>query len=67
MEPIKYLTCCCCDGPTIGRQWWNRDEGFGLCDRCADSMKHSTAAEDMQNRYGEAGVHYAISRGKKMS
>ena len=40
-EPVEFqlivpLICCCCNGETYGRQWYNRDTGYGLCSRCAD-------------------------------
>jgi hypothetical protein len=35
-----HLTCCCCGGDAPAyQQWWNRDKGYGLCGRCATTIK----------------------------
>src|SRR5690554_239123 len=34
-DDIQRLRCACCGDMTRGRQWHNRDKGFGLCPRCA--------------------------------
>ena len=52
------LTCSCCDGPAIGRQWWNRDTGCGLCSKCADWIATRETPEYMQFAYGIEGIHY---------
>ena len=57
----QSLVCCCCGDWTLGRQWWNRDTGFGLCQRCADWIPtRGTTEEEMQQLYGTRGVHYAL-------
>lgn len=61
---IKDLTCCCCGNRTKGRQWWNRDTGFGLCTPCSVSISKKEDKEEMKNCYGEEGFHYAIDEGK---
>ena len=59
---IRTLTCCCCGEYTRGRQWWNRDTGYGLCPSCADWLADGRETpEEMRNRYGERGTHYAIN------
>jgi hypothetical protein len=60
MKNIKHLNCCCCGERTLGRQWWNRDTGFGLCPKCADRISKSEDQETMKSCYGEKGVHYYI-------
>lgn len=60
MKPIKSLTCCCCGQETQGRQWWNRDNGYGLCEKCADIISHKEDAEEMRSCYGTKGVHYYV-------
>ncbi len=57
-EP-KTLICCCCGVYTVGRQWYNRDAGYGLCPKCAKWIK-SRNDEDMQSCYGIEGYHYNI-------
>ena len=65
----RNLTCCCCGAATRGRQWWNRDTGYGLCSKCAawvstrkpfSSLSHMSA-EEMRENYGVAGVHYNLA------
>ncbi len=60
MKPVKQLICCCCGNYTIGRQWWNRDTGYGLCEPCADTISAREDEETMKSCYGEKGKHYAI-------
>uniref|UniRef100_A0A6M3L8A2 Uncharacterized protein n=1 Tax=viral metagenome TaxID=1070528 RepID=A0A6M3L8A2_9ZZZZ len=61
-DKIKGLVCCCCGSLTKGRQWYNRDIGYGLCDRCAGWLEgKGTTAEEMTSCYGERGVHYCIN------
>lgn len=56
----RRLTCCCCGESTIGRQWWDRDTGYGICNRCADQQAVREDAETMRSYYGERGRHYAV-------
>lgn len=60
-KPINRLTCCCCGQVTRGRQWWNRDTGYGVCPKCADFIAERETPEEMASAYGERGVHYAIA------
>lgn len=57
--PTKYLTCCCCGEGTTGRQWYNRDTGYGLCNKCAAWIR-SRGKEDMKDNYGISGIHYEV-------
>lgn len=59
--PIKTLKCCCCGERTKGRQWWNRDTGFGLCEACAQRIEKREDSESMRSCYGEKGTHYCIA------
>jgi len=56
----RRLTCCCCGQSTIGRQHWNRDTGFGLCDDCIELCHRSMTDEDMQSCYGKLGYNYGL-------
>ncbi len=58
-KPIQTLTCCCCGELTQGRQWWNRDTGYGLCAACAERISKSEDDETVKNCYGVKGIHYA--------
>jgi len=62
MKPIKELICCCCGNQTSGRQWWNRDTGYGLCVKCAEVISKKEDEETMKSCYGEKGKHYAIAK-----
>lgn len=59
-KDIQHLICCCCGAETRGRQWHNRDTGYGLCDRCIDLCRRKMTAADMQSCYGIRGVHYDL-------
>ena len=37
--PVVRMRCACCDGWCYGRQWHNRDTGFGLCGDCATWLR----------------------------
>jgi hypothetical protein len=62
MNPIKMLTCSCCSQYTEGRQWWNRDKGYGLCDKCANIIIKKYDKEEMKSCYGEKGFHYLLEK-----
>lgn len=57
-EPIKPLLCYCCGASTHGRQWHNRDTGFGLCPQCAEFVGERETAEEMKSCYGLEGYNY---------
>lgn len=59
LPPIEDLTCCVCGDSTRGRQWWNRDRGYGLCEGCADDPR-VMGQEDAARLYGERGIHYCV-------
>ena len=62
--PTRYLTCCCCGEGTRGRQWHNRDLGYGLCPKCAGFIASKplrggeSVTQYMRDCYGIAGIHY---------
>lgn len=62
----ECLSCSYCGGETIGRQFWNRDAGTGLCDSCHDwlASRHGTSPEEMARTYGEVGVHVKLTQEK---
>ena len=59
LEPVRTLTCCCCGESTRGRQWWNRDTGFGVCPPCVVFVRGKGETQ-IQSLYGIAGVHYDV-------
>ena len=59
-QPIRRLTCCCCGASTYGRQWFNRDTGFGLCVECIPFCERGETPESFERLYGRRGEHYAV-------
>lgn len=60
MNDIKTLTCCCCGELTQGRQWWNRDNGFGHCNSCTDRYDQDTKIGERNDCFGIKGKHYYL-------
>ena len=61
-SPIQSLTCCCCGESTKGRQWHNRDRGYGLCPACAVEIKGRGETDwFMASMYGIEGTHYNVA------
>lgn len=61
--PLRNLLCCCCAGRLIGRQWHNRDTGYGLCVECiprVSNPRNCPEQGDMERLYGIDGVHYNV-------
>lgn len=54
---IRRLTCCCCGEQVHGRQWWNRDDGYGVCVRCATA---EPLEETRERLYGRRGEHWGL-------
>lgn len=64
-DKIKRLICSCCGAETYGRQWHNRDTGYGLCDSCNTWLKgRDTSEEEMTRNYGVEFEHYNVSGGE---
>ena len=59
--PVESLSCCCCGNRTLGRQWWNRDTGYGLCDGCIELCGADVPVGDTAESYGVRGIHYDIA------
>jgi len=60
--PVVTLTCSCCGSSTKGRQWHNRDAGYGICPKCADWLAlDRESPESMRLNYGVFGYHYMNS------
>lgn len=60
-EPRKTRkSCCCCGSLTPPQvQHWNRDTGYGLCDRCIDFCARRKTPADFESDYGKPGVNYS--------
>ena len=56
---IENLTCCVCGAYTKGRQWHNRDTGYGICPDCITWLEsRDTDPAEMKSLYGINGTHY---------
>jgi hypothetical protein len=58
IAPIITLTCCCCTSDCKGRQWYNRDQDFGLCPTCAKWIATRETPEQMLSNYGQPNINY---------
>lgn len=54
------LTCACCGSETRGRQWHNRDKGYGLCPDCIEFVSKNETPEAVESMYGKRGTHYDL-------
>lgn len=60
-KPIRDLACNCCGGYTRGRQWWNRDTGYGMCSKCIAWVRsRGMSEEEIRDLYGVEGVHWGV-------
>lgn len=62
--PVRGLICSCCGGHTTGRQWHNRDTGYGLCPGCVDFCRRGVSDEEFRSSYGLPGVHFDLPADK---
>jgi hypothetical protein len=62
-KPIRNLACCCCGECTRGRQWRNRDLGFGYCESC--DIRHKENEEEKKEIYGIRGIHFCLIENSK--
>ena len=60
--PLIDLKCSCCGGNTIGRQWHNRDKGWGLCSGCVGRCLKGCGNDndEFEQLYGTRGVYCDI-------
>lgn len=58
LGPIVWLECNCCGNGTRGRQWWNRDTGYGMCAECLTYVRSKGMPDaEIRDYYGIEGVH----------
>jgi hypothetical protein len=66
-EPVKELGCCCCGNSTRGRQWYNRDTGYGICSECIAYVRGSGMSEaEIRDNYGIEGVHFSVQEAEDL-
>lgn len=63
LSPVRSLICAVCGARTRGRQWHNRDTGYGLCAESAQWLTSTRgySAAEMKDLYGMEGEHYNIA------
>lgn len=60
-DPTEALICTCCGRPMRGRQWWNRDNGYGLCKQCIPQNADANIPTGQTARsFGIRGHHYDL-------
>ncbi len=53
--------CCCCGAMTRGVQWFNRDDGFGMCESCIAWLRGRGMPEtEIKDLYGVERVHWGV-------
>ena len=61
---IHNLTCAVCGSYTKGRQWHNRDTGYGVCTDCITWIKsrnhYDSTPDQIKSCYGIDGINYNI-------
>lgn len=65
-QPVQ-LKCSCCGDTTAGRQWWNRDKGYGLCDHCIPFASNRMSDIEFAQCYGIKGNHYGLEPEKELA
>lgn len=56
----KFLTCACCGERARGRQWHDRDTGYGVCSRCFRASFLRDGRDEAERLYGRAGEHHSL-------
>lgn len=56
----RHLNCATCGAGTSGRQWWNRDTGYGVCPSCFAAAVISEGAEAARSNFGLPGIHNCL-------
>ncbi len=60
-QPVRsYMRCCCCGASTRGRQWHNRDTGYGLCVDCITFCHRNESPAEFTRLYGHRGIHFDL-------
>lgn len=60
MTRPRRMICACCNAGCMGRQWWNRDTGFGLCPDCAKLIEEKEGPDELRSGYGVRGTHFDV-------
>lgn len=65
LGPVVFLQCACCGKTVQGRQWWNRDTGYGVCLPCGErairgGRDHGYDGDQAERLYGVRGIHWDV-------
>ena len=62
LPPMTGKTCACCGQHTKGRQWHNRDTGYGICPACIKWQRGRHVSEaEIRDLYGIEGINFLKS------
>ncbi len=56
----RTLVCNRCGKYAPGRQWWNRDTGYGLCKPCGDELVARDGLASVEFDNGQRGFHWGL-------
>lgn len=62
MKNLQTLSCNCCGGAGRGRQWWNRDDGYGICGSCGLEQMQRYGLEQVELDNGKIGVNWFLPK-----
>lgn len=62
LHNVENLECSCCSNIEPGRQWQNRDQGFGLCSECVNRVRTCFNNEQFASIFGLEGYHYSLTK-----
>lgn len=57
---MARLNCACCGAYVNGRQWWNRDDGYGVCAQCFREEVARSGHDEAVRLYGNPGEHHSL-------
>lgn len=61
LPPIRWQSCAICGEQTRGRQWHNRDTGFGVCLKCVEQHRGVPGLwDEFASCYGVRGIHFDV-------
>jgi hypothetical protein len=61
-KKIICLDCACCGGyAPAHRQWYNQDDGYGVCKDCFDLHVQKYGEDTAKNYFGLSGVHHSLA------
>lgn len=62
---VRSLECNVCGLGTKGRQWWNRDTGYGLCKDCGEWMLgRGMPLAEVESLNGKRGYNWDVGSNK---